>query len=75
MSILILCWPEAKTPSHQRRERYRNTEIVLFCCDTEIVLLCCFSALCDTGIVSDKYLFPLKIKGCIGMFDFLLSGD
>ena len=39
------------------------------------MLLCCFVALCDTGIVSNKYLFPLKIKGCIGMFDFLLSGD
>ena len=39
------------------------------------MLLCCFVALRDTGIVSNKYLFPLKIKGCIGMFDFLLSGD
>ena len=49
-----------------------DTEIVLLCCDTEIVLLCCFVALRDTGIVSDKYLFPLKIKGCIGMFDFIM---
>ena len=70
------------TPSHQRRKRSCDTEIVLcwcdtaiivlLCCDTEIVLLCCFVALRDAGIVSDKYLFPLKIKCCIGMFDFIM---